>query len=144
MKKVASFLLIGLFALIPSVGSAQTNLNMNGDYTFEYDVSVTSLTPGNCMQAGAGGLLTTTAAPCAAASTMMTEVAQVTASSSAPWEATFTFGTPFTATPICVASSFNATPNSTVANIVSESTTSAVIFDSSQSGATFNVQCTGP
>ena len=39
-------------------------LEVNGTSRFDSSVTVTGLTAGNCVQAGAGGLLTTTAAPC--------------------------------------------------------------------------------
>ncbi len=71
------------------------------------------------------------------------ETKQVTASATTPWEATVTFGAAYTAAPLCMATSFNATPNPIPVDIVSESTTTAVIFDGSQSGAVFNVVCVG-
>ena len=39
-------------------------LEVNGTSRFDSSVTVTGLTAGNCVQAGTGGLLTTTAAPC--------------------------------------------------------------------------------
>jgi hypothetical protein len=105
-------------------------------------VTDSALTPGECVQAGAAGLLTTTGASCGS-SGPRTQSAQVTTSVTSPWEGTFTFGTPYSGTPICVATVFSSVPNAAVPNIVSESPTSVVIFDSSQTGATYNVQCSG-
>lgn len=67
---------------------------------------------------------------------------QLTTSGTSPWEATFTFGTPYVTPPICVATCFSSMPLTTIATIVSESTSSVTIFDSSHTGATYNVQCT--
>lgn len=71
------------------------------------------------------------------------ETKQVTASATTPWQATVTFGAAYTAAPLCTATSFSAVPNVFPVDIVSESTTTAVIFDGSQSGAVFNVICIG-
>jgi hypothetical protein len=93
---------------------------------------------GQGLSAGTNGKIVATGFPAT-----VTQVAQVTASATSPWEATVTFATPFNTTPLCTTSAFSATPVATVGTIVSESTTTAVIYDASQTGATFNVSCTG-
>lgn len=64
MKKLAVLLLTGLLAAIPSMVAAQATLTMNADYDMLFNLSVGSLTPGDCVQAGAAGLLTTTGSAC--------------------------------------------------------------------------------
>jgi hypothetical protein len=71
------------------------------------------------------------------------ETKQVTTSATTPWEATVTFGAAYTAAPLCTATSFNSGPNPIPVDVVSESTTAAVIFDGSESAAVFNVICIG-
>lgn len=71
------------------------------------------------------------------------ETKQLTPSSSTPWEATMTFASAYTTAPLCTATIINSTPLYAGATIVSESTTAAVIFDSSQQGYTYNVICIG-
>lgn len=71
------------------------------------------------------------------------ETRQVTTSATTPWQATMTFGVAYTAAPLCTATSFNSTPNPIPVDVVSESTTAAVIFDGSESAAVFNVICIG-
>jgi hypothetical protein len=75
-------------------------------------------------------------------STTRTQVAQVTTSAVTPFQATFTFGTPYASPPICVATCFSSAPLTTMATIVSESNSAVTIYDSSQTGAQYNVQCT--
>jgi len=87
-----------------------------------------------------GGVVTVSCPTCE--STTRTQVAQVTTSASSPWQGTFTFGTPYATPPLCVATCFSSAPYTTMATIVSESTTAVTIFDSSETGATYNVHCT--
>jgi hypothetical protein len=71
------------------------------------------------------------------------ETFQLTASATTPWEATGTFGAAYTVAPFCTTTIINSTPLYSGADIVSESTTTVVIFDASQQGYKYNVQCIG-
>jgi hypothetical protein len=71
------------------------------------------------------------------------EIKQIPTSATTPWEATVTFGAAYSVAPLCTATSFNSGPNPIPVDIVSESTTAAVIFDGSESAAVFNVICIG-
>jgi len=105
--------------------------------------SVTAVTATGPIVSSGGTTPNISCPTCAITGGTITKYFQVVASSSPPWEATVNFAPAFTTTPVCVATSFSAVPISTVLNIVSESTTSAVVYDSSHTGFTCNVQCTG-
>jgi len=87
-----------------------------------------------------GGTVTVSCPTCD--STTRTQVTQLTTSAVTPWQATFTFGTPYASPPICVATCFSSAPLTTIATVVSESASAVTIYDSSQTGAQYNVQCT--
>jgi len=90
-----------------------------------------------------GELCPTTYIAGARAGGLHIETKQVTTSATTPWEATVTFGAAYTVAPLCTATSFNSGPNPIPVDVVSESTTAAVIFDGSESAAVFNVICIG-
>lgn len=143
VRKVPAALIAGFLMLAPvSVLAAQTQ-TMVGNYIMTGNLTVNGLAAGvgHCAGIGTNGLLVDTISMCGG-STVPTQVAQVTTSSSSPWTATFTFGAPYSSPPICIATCFSSGPIATVATIVSESATNVTIFDSSHSGATFNVSCT--
>ncbi len=146
-----------MLVAFPVAALAVATYTMVGNYIITGSLQIDSLAPGGCVTASSAGLLSATGSACGGGGGSMvttykngvllagqhTEVAQVTASGSTPWEATYTFGAPYTTAPICTSTSLSSVPNSTVAHIVSESTTSVTLFDSSHSGATLNVHCTG-
>jgi hypothetical protein len=74
--------------------------------------------------------------------TSRTQTSAVVTSASTPWSGTFTFGTPYVSSPVCIATCFSTTPIVTLAAIVSESTSAVTIYDGSHTGATYNVSCT--
>jgi len=112
--------------------------------------TIPGLSASNCVSTNGSSALTSSGEQCpttyiagARASGLHIETKQVTTSATTPWEATVTFGAAYTAAPLCTATSFNSGPNPIPVDVVSESTTTAVIFDGSESAAVFNVICIG-
>jgi hypothetical protein len=144
-KGIASLFFLGLLCSVvsPRVAEALQTITMYGNYIITGSLIVNGLSTGigHCVGIGTNGLLLDSGAACGGSSTPA-QAAQVTTSATTPFQGTFTFGTPYSTPPICVATGFSATPLAVVATIVSESTTAVTIYDSSHTGAIYNVQCT--
>jgi hypothetical protein len=100
-------------------------------------------TNGSSQMVSSGELCPTTYIAGVRAGGLHVETKQITTSATTPWQGTITFGVAYSAAPLCTATSFNSGPNPIPVDIVSESTTAAVIFDGSESAAVFNVICIG-
>lgn len=71
------------------------------------------------------------------------QATQLTASSTTPWQISWTYPVAFVNTPTIVATCVSSIPFAAVPVVVSASNTSCTIYDSSQSNAVFNVIAVG-